>query len=153
MDLVRRPSTLLALALCAVLAACGGASQEEFAAEANAVCRDVERDIERLNQGQVEGLQEAQTRVDGLNRKLEEVVRRLRAVERPGGDEGEKAERFVTEFTRRSEGARRALDQLIPALRARDQARLTRLTAELRRLDDPRLTQLARDAGLRECAT
>jgi hypothetical protein len=153
MPAARTALALLALAAAVLLAACGGASQEDFAEQANAICRDVERDIDRLNQGRITSLDEAQRRVDALNRKLGEVTTRLGDVERPGGDEGERAGRFVSEFTRSSAAARQALSGLIPALRARDQRRLTQLTGQLRRLDDPRLTRLARDAGLRECAT
>ncbi len=41
------------------LAACGGASREDFANEANAICRDVERDIEQINRGEVTNVAEA----------------------------------------------------------------------------------------------
>jgi len=149
------PIRLLAVLLAGatlVLAACGGASREEFAAEANAVCRDIERDLQSLDQGQVRSIEQVQQRVEGLTAKLGEAKRRLADVERPGGDDGEAAERYVTEFGRRSDAASQALRGLVPAARARDQAAFRRITAQLQALSDDRLTRLARDAGATACA-
>ena len=142
------PATALALAL----AACGGASREDFANEANAVCRDIEADIERINQGEVTSLEQAQQRVGSLSDKLDEAVRRLREVELPGGEDGERAEAYVTEFSRRAEVAGDALDQFIPALRRRDEDAIRRLGEQVQGLDDSRLDELARAAGATGCA-
>ena len=149
---LRRAVLLPVTAAALALAACGGASREDFAGEANAVCRDVEEDIERINQGRVTSLEQAQQRVQTLSDKLDEAVRRLRGVELPGGEEGEPAEAYVNEFTRRAEVAGDALDRFIPALRRRDQAEIRRLGQQVQGLDDARLDQLARAAGLSACA-
>jgi hypothetical protein len=148
----RRSLLLPATAAALALAACGGASREEFASEANAICRDIEADIERINQGQVTSLQQAQQRVESLSGKLDEAVRRLGEVELPGGEDGERAEAYVTEFSRRAERAGTALDQFIPALRRRDQDAIRRLGEQVQGLDDQRLDELARAAGATGCA-
>ena len=148
----RRTTLLPAAAAALALAACGGASREDFANEANAICRDIEADIERINQGQITSLDQAQQRVERLSGKLDEAVRRLRGVEVPGGDDGEAAEAYVSEFTRRAEVAGRALDQFIPALRRRDEDAIRRLGEEVQGLDDSRLDELARAAGATGCA-
>ena len=142
------PTALAALAL----AACGGASREDFANEANAICRDIEADIERINQGEIRSLQQAQERVESLSGKLDEAVRRLRAVEVPGGEDGEAAEAYVSEFTRRAEVAGDALDDFIPALRRRDEEAIRELGERVQGLDDARLDELARAAGATGCA-
>ena len=142
------PTALAALAL----AACGGASREDFANEANAICRDIEADIERINRGEVRSLQQAQQRVEGLSTKLDEAVRRLRGVELPGGEDGERAEAYVNEFTERARVAGQALDEFIPALRRRDEQAIRRLGERVQGLDDRRLDELARAAGATGCA-
>ena len=149
----RRRSVLVpAVAVALVLAACGGASREDFAGEANAICRDIEADIERINRGEVRTLGQAQQRVQSLSRKLDEAVRRLRGVELPGGEDGERAGAYITEFSRRAEVAGDALDEFIPALRRRDQAAIRRLGERVQGLDDSRLDELARAAGATGCA-
>ncbi len=149
----RPPLPALATVLAALaLVACGGASREEFAAEANAICRDIEADVERVGQGQVTSIEQVQQRVQFLSRKLDEAVRRLSEVELPGGEDGERAEAYVREFSSRARTAGTALEQFIPALRRRDEDAIRRLGAEVQRLDDARLDELARAAGATGCA-
>jgi hypothetical protein len=125
-----RSGTAVLSVLLAALAmpACGGdddgdVSREDYADQVNRVCRDVERQLNEL------GIAEPQTRdeitqlIDDVIARSQAAVDRLQALERPGGDAGETADRFVDTLERELER------QLLPALedlKTRYRARIER---------------------------
>jgi seryl-tRNA synthetase len=108
-----RLAPILAFLFAVALAACGGGddapTREEFADRANEICRKTERLAENLG----ESAQNRQDIAEGIDRVIEEsrdAVDELADLERPEGDAGETAERFVN-ATRRQ-----IVDEGIPVL-------------------------------------
>ena len=90
---------------------------------------------------------------DKLARTLDDGVRELKAVDRPDGDDGVKAQRWLDALQRQSDDAKAALAALKEAARKRDGAAVARAIQRIQRIDSSRVDRLAADAGARGCAT
>jgi hypothetical protein len=88
---------------------------------------------------------------DKLSKTIDDGVRRLKAVQRPDGEDGAKAERWLAELQRQADATRPALAELKDAARRRDTAAIQAAVKRIQNLDDQRVNQLARDAGARVC--
>src|SRR5262245_16988701 len=111
---MRRLLPLLLAMLALGLAACGGGddsapTKEEFANDADKICQDTEKEIEKIGQGA--------TSPDELTKALDKVIaaakdaaNKLSDLDRPDGDAGETATKFAEGFESELN------DQLIPAL-------------------------------------
>ena len=149
-----RRTTPLAVLLAALgAAACNGVSEETYAEELSKVCTDVERDVRALEArgaatpGQIAAL------IDDVIAKSREAVDRLAAVERPGGEAGERAERFVTTLEREVEReAIPALADLRDAIKRQDREAAAEAGARLRRLESSKSDRQARELGPEACA-
>jgi hypothetical protein len=142
--------TLLAFAV----ASCNGddaPSQEEFAEQANEICRDAKQSLESL-------AEEAESREDvpeAIARVIEEsrqTVAELGDLELPEGDAGERAEQFVdaTRAEIQGEGIP-ALEELRGAVESEDQGAVQEAALRLQQIDSSATNRAARAAGATAC--
>lgn len=152
--LLALPATLLgASALALTLAACGGVSQEDFAAEANEICVG----FSKWSDGRERSFRAALESGDSAaaaavlieyERRFERVLREIDSLEAPDGDADREAiDRFLT--VGRQQAA--LLPDLASAIEAGDLEELETLSAEGEQLE-VRLGRVARDYGLDDCA-
>ena len=143
--------TLLAFAA----ASCNGddaPSQEEFAAQANEICREAEQSLENL-------AEEAQSREDipkAIDRVIEEsreTIDELDDLDRPEGDAGARAEQFVdaTRTEIQDEGIP-ALEDLRGAVESEDQEAIQEAATRLQGIDSSASNRAARALGATDCA-
>ena len=144
----------LTVVLAATLAACGGSdspSKDDFAAEANGVCKEV---AAKLNAVKTDS---ANPRVlmDSIDKVIDESragVMRLKAIERPEGEEGAAAKRFVDTLGRDLETKTVPAHEAIKAgLRANSQAKIRRAARKLDAAENSAAYRYATQAGAEEC--
>jgi hypothetical protein len=127
-------------------------SQREFAEQANEICRKAEQSLENVG----EGARSPEDIVDAIDRVIEEsrsAVDDLADLERPDGQAGETAQRFV-DATRREiedEGIP-ALEELREALESRDQEAAQEAARRLQEIDSSASNEAARELGANACA-
>ena len=149
-----RRTTPLAVLLAALgLAACNGVSEETYDEEVSRVCADVKRDVGELEGTGAETPDEIAALIDDVIAESREAVDRLAAVERPGGEAGERAERFVATLEREVEReAIPALTDLRDAIKSQDHEGAAEAGARLRRLESSKSDRRARELGADACA-
>jgi hypothetical protein len=155
-----RSGTAVLSVLLAALAmpACGGdddgdVSREDYADQVNRVCRDVERQLNEL------GIAEPQTRdeitqlIDDVIARSQAAVDRLQALERPGGDAGETADRFVDTLERELERQLLpALEDLKDAIQSANREAAADAAERLDVLQNTESDRFARELGADSCA-
>jgi hypothetical protein len=143
--------SLLALAV----ASCSGddpPSQEDFADQANEICREAEQSLENV----AEGADAPEDIVEAIDEVIEEsrkAVDELEDLERPEGEAGETAEQFVdaTRMEIQDEGIP-ALEELRGAIEREDQGEIQEAALRLRRIDSSASNRTARALGATDCA-
>jgi hypothetical protein len=153
----RGGTAVLALLLAAfALPACGGddgVSREDYADQVDRVCDQAERELNDLDVRGARTSAEVTSLLDDVIVKSRAAVDRLRALERPGGDVGETAERFVNTLQREFEDqALPALEDLRRAIRTGDRARAADAADRLSGLENARSDRFARELGADHCA-
>jgi hypothetical protein len=148
---------ILLLAAASFVAACGGGddapSRAEFAKNADAICADVEKDINTLDKVNPETPAELSNLIDQLKSKFNDGVQRLADLDRPDGDDGKTADEFVTALQSEFKGqAIPALDELETAAKEKDRVKLRAAARKLDALEDSRSEDLARKLGAKKCA-
>jgi hypothetical protein len=152
---MRRAVLVVAGAL--AFAGCGGddkPSREDFAAEAEKVCADLERQGERLSQSEPDNVEEIVSFAQDARSAAQDAVNRIGDLEVPDGDDGEKAQQWKDAVEKE------ANDQLIPALdelekaaQGDDQQALLAAAQQLQGLDDSgESDRLAQEIGADGCA-
>jgi hypothetical protein len=152
---VRLPAAILAalLALAAGQAACGGTSKEDFAKEANEICRDIEERFQQIGRQAPDTPAEAQRQIVRVEGAARDAISRLKDVDRPGGDAGETAEDLVNTLERQvNEELIPAMQDMREAIRDRDRRALQAALRRLRSVDESRTNELAREIGADDCA-
>ena len=155
---MRRRALLCTAATTLALGACGGGGDEgptraEYAKDANAVCRDIERDGKSLSKASPNTLDEIVTFVDRAERTVKRGMDRLQKLERPSGEDGKKAKAFVDQLQRELDTRfLPALGEMRTAAKAGDVKGLKRAADKLGKLESTKSDQLARDIGLDDCA-
>ena len=152
---MRKTLMTLAAALCMALplTGCGGVSKDDYAKKADEVCRDVERRIQEIGRGQVQNAADLSRQIDRVKAAVRDATSRLKGLERPDGEDGDKAKDFVDTLDRELEQEfLPTLDQLARAIRERDNAAARRAAERLQRLQNSRSDRLAAEIGARECA-
>jgi hypothetical protein len=155
---------VVALLLAAlVLPACGGAddgdggdrvSREDYAQQVSEVCADVERELSELSIARPETSAEVSDLFDDVIAKSRAALSRLRALERPSGDAGETADRFVETLEGEFEAeALPALEDLGDAIRSGNREAAANAAERLARLENTESGRLARELGADACAT
>jgi hypothetical protein len=155
---------VVALLLAAlVLPACGGGddgdggdrgSREDYAQQVSEVCADVERELSELSIADPETSAEVSDVFDEVIAKSRAALNRLKALERPSGDAGETADRFVETLEREFEAELfPALGDLGDAIRNGDREAAANAAERLAQLENTESGRLARELGADACAT
>jgi soluble cytochrome b562 len=147
---IRAPLVLLLLSL--ALASCGGgdsASKEDFAQEANRICRDTEKELEGLDTGSREELVDTIDKVIKTSRQASDG---LLDIERPDGEDGETATKFVEGFEKELDDKLvPALEELKKAVKDNDPKAAQEAAAQLQKLENTDSDRYARELGARAC--
>jgi hypothetical protein len=148
----RWPLTVLLLS--AGLAACGGddaPSKEEFAQNANQICRDTQKEFEQIGKS-AGNPKEVADAIDKVVDKSKQAADDLVALDRPEGDDGKKAEQFTEGFkSELNDKMVPALEDLQAALRKKDVQGVQKAAANLQGLEASKSDQYARELGATAC--
>jgi hypothetical protein len=135
------------------LLGCGGdaPSKQEFAQDADRICRETEKEFEEIGQS-AESPEELANALDKVIDKSREAADDLVDLERPEGADGDTAEKFV-------EGFRSELnDKLVPALedlrravREKDTQAVQGAAQRLQQLEASESDRYARELGASAC--
>jgi hypothetical protein len=151
--------TRLALVLLVLLAfgaaACDGddaPSQGEFAKRANEICREAKQSLDDVAEG-AEGPEDIVRAIDEVIEESRNAVAELDALERPEGEAGETAERFLnaTRTEIQDEGIP-ALEELRGAVESEDRDAIQEAAQRLRGIDSSASNRAARELGANACA-
>lgn len=135
------------------LAACGGPSREEYAEDLEEICADVENRVEDIGAAQATSPQELSNQIDRMRDAAKEGVEQMKDLERPSGEDGEKAEEYVNRVEQSvNEELLPALDELEQAVQEEDEVQLRAAARRLDSIDDEEQKELARDIGADRCA-
>jgi hypothetical protein len=148
-------AALLAAALCVALGGCGGStapSRADWGKDVDRVCATLDESVAALQRQAPSSSDQLVTFADRLDRVIDDGVRRLRAVQRPDGADGEKAQRWLDALARHdAKVVKPALAALKDAAKRKDTAGIQRAVERIQRTDDTRVKALARAAGARGC--
>lgn len=145
--------TVLLLPALLALGACGGVSREDYAEDLNEICTDIEEQTERIGQVQAGSPQELSTQLGEIRSAIRDGIDRMKDLERPEGEDGERAEEYVNRLeTALEEEVVPALDELEQAVREEDEERIAAAAQRLQAIDEEETQELARDLGADECA-
>jgi hypothetical protein len=126
-------------------------SREEFADRANEICRDAKRSLDDVAEG-ADGPEDIVQAIDEVIAESRETVSELSDLERPEGDAGERAERFVdVTRTEIEEAGIPALEDLREAVESEDRQAIQRAAGRLQEIDSSASTRAARAVGARAC--
>ena len=150
-----RRLSLLVVLVSMLLTACGSdddaPTRKEFATSANKVCIDLEKTGDTLKAP--ESVEEIEQYATDLEKKVDEAVAKLDELETPGGEAGEKAERFIEEIKKGTdEQIKPALDELRDAAQAKDEKAILAAAEKIQKTDTPEADRLANELGAKECA-
>ena len=150
-----RLAPILLSLLALTVASCDGddaPSQRDFAEQANEICRNAKQSLKDV----AEGAQSPDEIVKAIDRVIEEsrdTVDDLADLQRPEGEAGERAERFVDATRREIEGEGiAALEELREAVESRDQEAAQQVAERLREIDTGASNEAARKVGANACA-
>ena len=149
------PLTLIVLVL--GLAACGGdgggdaPSQEEFAKSADQICTDAEKSLQEL--GKATSADEVANQLDKVIDETQGSVDKLKDLDRPDGDAGKAADKFVNALQSDIEDKGiPALEHLRDAIKSKDQQAAQKAYQELQSIQTTNSDKLAKAAGVTGCA-
>jgi hypothetical protein len=156
-----RLAPLLLILLALLAASCNGdddaasqadaPSREEFAARANEICREAERSLENVAEG-AESPQDIAEAIDEVIEESRSTVSELADLERPEGEAGEAAARFLdaarTEI--QDEGIP-ALERLRDAVESEDREAIGEAAQRLQGIDSSASNRTARAIGANDC--
>jgi hypothetical protein len=136
------------------LSACGGddaPSQEEFANRAEEICQNAEKQLESVGEN-VSSPSEIAAAIDKVIDQSQSSLDELRELERPEGDAGEDAEKFVNALESDIEDKGiPALEDLRDALKDNDQQAAQEAAAKLQAIETSNTDQLAKKIGATDC--
>jgi len=149
------PRALLALLTVSalVLTACGGPAptREEFAAEANRICAEAQQEVER--QARENADQKPEQALDQATDQLRGIIDDLRDLDRPEGEAGELAERYVDGLEQQLDRGLPVLERFQEALESRDRQAIQQAARDAQALQGQgaELRNLANRLGLDRC--
>ncbi|HEX5901197.1 MAG TPA: hypothetical protein VFY32_17465 [Solirubrobacteraceae bacterium] len=151
----RAAGVLIVVAVTLLAAGCGGSSaptRATYGKNIDKICSTFDDRVTAIQRKAPKTTGELVAFADELGRVIDEGVEKLSAVERPDGDDGVKAQRWIDAFRRQAnEQIKPALAALKDAARRNDTAALQRAAQRIQKVDDTRINQLAREAGSRTC--
>jgi hypothetical protein len=139
------------------LVACGddggsAPSRQEFAKDAERICKDTEKQLENFGQN-VNSPEEAADAIDKVIERARKAADDLANLDRPEGDTGETARKFAEGFKKElEEKLIPALEELKRALKANDQNALREAVTKLQGLEATESDRYARELGINACA-
>jgi hypothetical protein len=146
------PLTLLLLVV--GLVACGGSdapSKEDFAASAGEICAEAEKQLQEL--GKANSPDEVADQLDKVIDETQKSVDKLTDLERPEGDAGEAAEKFVNALESDIEDKGiPALEDLRDAIKDKDSAAAQKAYQQLQAIETTDSDKLAREIGAKGCS-
>ena len=146
-------AALVASAPLALVACGGGVSTEEYADDLDAVCTEIEEQTQEIGQVQPEDPDELSRQLDELREAIRSGIERMRAIERPDGEDGERAEQYVNQLEQAfDEQVVPALEDLESAVRDGATGRIREAAQRLQAIDEEDTQELARELGADECA-
>jgi nucleotide-binding universal stress UspA family protein len=127
-------------------------SQEDFAEQANKICRDAKQSLESVAEG-ADGPEDIVEAIDEVIEESRNTVDQLADLERPEGDAGETAEQFVDATrTEIQEKGIPGLEELRGAVESEDQEAIQEAATRLQGIDSSASNRTARALGATECA-
>ena len=156
--MTRRPRTVAAALLipsAIALAACGGGgvSKEDYAQDLDEVCSDIEEKTEQIGEAEPSNAAELSNQLDDIRTAIQDGINRMKDLERPDGEDGDKAEEYVTKLEETlNDEVLPALDDLETAAREKDQVKIQAAATRLQAVDEEETDKLAEELGADECA-
>jgi hypothetical protein len=155
----RGGTAVLAFLLAALaLPACGGdnddgVSREDYAERVERVCDEALRELSQLDSRGAQSRAQITGLIDEVIVRARGAVDRVRALERPEGDAGETAGRFVGALDREFERELRpALEDLKNAIRSGDRVAAADAAERVYALENTESDRFARELGADGCA-
>jgi len=151
----RTAPVVLALLAGGVAAACGdpAPTRQEYAAQADRVCREAERALERIEDRPADSPQARGELIAATQRSLGQVVGRLSGLQRPEGEAGRLAQAYVAQLDQRAREVAPLLERLRTALADDDVDAVRRAARALEAFEGgERADELARRLGAQACA-
>jgi hypothetical protein len=150
----RAAALVLSVAVAVLAAGCGGStapSRADYGKDVDRICATLNDRVEAIQQQSPTTVDGIVAYADKLSKTVDDGVRQLKAVQRPDGEDGAKAKRWLDELQRQADATRPALAALKDAARRRDTAAIQAAVKRIQALDSQKVNQLARDAGARVC--
>jgi soluble cytochrome b562 len=148
---------LLVVLLSLGIAACGGGddgsapSKEEFANDAEKICQDTEKEIEKIGQG-ASSPDELGDALDKVIAAAKDGANKLTDLERPDGDAGDTATKFAEGFEQElNDKLIPALEKLKKAIQDKDAQAAQAAAADLQKLESTQSDKYARELGATAC--
>jgi hypothetical protein len=149
----------LALALLSIgLVACGdddgdsAPSKQEFANDAERICKETEKALEGFGED-VGSTEEAADALDKVIERARKGADQLADLDRPEGETGETATKFAEGFKKELEQKLvPALEALKSALQSGDPQKIQEAASKLQSLEATESDRYARELGIRACA-
>ena len=154
---MRRLLPVLLAMLSLGLAACGGGddgsapTKEEFAKDADKICQDTEKEIEKIGQGATSP-EELTKALDKVIAAAKDAANKLTDLERPDGDAGDTATKFAEGFeSELNDQLIPALEKLKKAIEDKDAQAAQAAAADLQKLESSESDKFARELGANAC--
>jgi hypothetical protein len=146
---------LIPVVLVLGFAGCGGGddapSKADFAKEAETICENAEKQLDNIGEN-AESPDEIASAIDKVIEQSQSSVDELRELERPDGDAGEAAEKFVNALeTDIEDKGIPALEELRDAVKANDQQAAQEAAQKLQAIETSNTDELAKDIGASGC--
>jgi hypothetical protein len=145
---------LVPVLIAIALSACGGddaPSREEFADQAEKICQNAEKQLQSIGEDAT-SLNEVAAAIDKVIDQSQSSLDELRNLDRPEGDDGAAADRFVRALASDIEDKGiPALEDLRDALKDKDQQAIQEATQRLQAIETSNTDELANDIGATDC--
>jgi soluble cytochrome b562 len=154
---MRRLLPVLLAMLSLGIAACGGGddssapTKEEFAKDADKICQDTEKEIEKIGQGATSP-EELTKALDQVIAAAKDAANKLTDLDRPDGDAGDTATKFAEGFeSELNDQLIPALEKLKKAIEDKDAQAAQAAAADLQKLESTESDKFARELGATAC--
>ena len=148
---------LFAIPLAALaFAGCGGddaPSKEDFAADAEKICADLEKQGDELSKAEPDSVEEVSKFATDAKKTAEDAVKRIQDLEVPDGADGDKAKEWQDAVASEAEEQLiPALDELKKAADENDEQALVAAAQKIEGLESGKSDALAKEIGAEGCA-